>query len=1006
MMLSRLIAVLVLLITAASALVYPFRLPPDTLFRLDQWGARGGWLGALYLSQVRAQVSFSYSPLVYKECVTIACMLALLCTYLVLKVFVRAGGSGGGHPDARARWSAWVRSPVLWIILLLAFTAVGATAGGVLETVLGMAGLSAQERSRIVQSVSAVLGFSPTFHYSLRTFILFAGAIAFFLSVRETASRAFLNQFMILVCFCALIISAVSLMQHLGLATGFMPKWDDPRNRIGSLIGHNTGLSSWLLFPLSFALYLCITATRWGSRLTFSVIAIIIVLVLVAAQSRAIWILGAFMIMVLIPVLLRSTGSGWKRIAKAGALVVMLMLAAILVQTIAPKRNPFANKHMVSLAERVRHDLLNPGQLLRETRLRIAVVSMQLVAKRPLFGYGIGAFQYVYPPAQGRFLLEHPDSGLGYTNKRTDLAHNDYLQFLLENGLVGFILLTVPVVMFLRMGARAYRRATPGTGKAAIAAVGLPMFTVAVHAFLDFPMHTIPIAVLETACLGLWSSTDRILGVQLQSEEPAPVRQPVNGYQGPRLLKVFAAASAVFLVLWSPFGYLFFLREYVSDILFCDGNSWNLTASSLPNDRLQERMQAFGQAKALLREAMHVDIFNDSAFEAQIHNYIGLANDTYASVRKPDPTNDPKLIEAAKLDAERNYSAAINLSTQQIAHGELRYHYTYYLVAEAYLMLSRLHPEIPNYLMSAKRAFNQAVEMNPGDIGSLLELANLCENSPAPDPQMAAKVRDLMFYSDPETWLHTYINRPVMEYADRGDFEAARKNFGRVPQTGAGAWLVKLADADLTLRQTVWPPYPYDCFPTTPARDAWKRQQLDKGEKILAEVEKEHAGEMRVRYLRMLYDAVNGRYREALKLADALDVEFKRDTQRINDSLRVRTLEVAVMRADLAKKVGEKREIWASYELTNEYNRLHHLYRLDYFEDRLGGALQLLARCSKDSGVDVNKALRAAGFFMGNEGHMHQVQRIADYLKAEYPNDPGTKRLFQLIDECKKKGWK
>ncbi|MCX8038716.1 MAG: hypothetical protein N3D11_17015, partial [Candidatus Sumerlaeia bacterium] len=52
-------------------------------------------------------------------------------------------------------------------------------------------------------------------------------------------------------------------------------------------------------------------------------------------------------------------------------------------------------------------------------RLRIAVCSAPLLAKRPLHGYGLGSFQYVFPPAQADYFAAHPHTLLAPTPQRT-----------------------------------------------------------------------------------------------------------------------------------------------------------------------------------------------------------------------------------------------------------------------------------------------------------------------------------------------------------------------------------------------------------------------------------------------------------------------------------------------------------------------------------------------------------------------------------------------------------
>jgi O-antigen ligase len=60
-------------------------------------------------------------------------------------------------------------------------------------------------------------------------------------------------------------------------------------------------------------------------------------------------------------------------------------------------------------------------------RLKIDSDGLRMFAKKPVFGWGLGSFPVVYPHFR-----------TFYTDKFTNHAHNDYLQFLVETGLLGF----------------------------------------------------------------------------------------------------------------------------------------------------------------------------------------------------------------------------------------------------------------------------------------------------------------------------------------------------------------------------------------------------------------------------------------------------------------------------------------------------------------------------------------------------------------------------------------
>ncbi len=112
------------------------------------------------------------------------------------------------------------------------------------------------------------------------------------------------------------------------------------------------------------------------------------------------------------------------------------------------------------------------------TRLAIDRDALRMFAQRPLLGWGLGTFPDVYP--QFRSFA---------TNLVVDKAHNDYLQILVEMGILGF----VPVLWFL---VTVYRRALkklrdwPLDANAALAlAALLGVSGILVHSFVDFNLQ-------------------------------------------------------------------------------------------------------------------------------------------------------------------------------------------------------------------------------------------------------------------------------------------------------------------------------------------------------------------------------------------------------------------------------------------------------------------------------------------------------------------------------------
>lgn len=87
-----------------------------------------------------------------------------------------------------------------------------------------------------------------------------------------------------------------------------------------------------------------------------------------------------------------------------------------------------------------------------KSRLDVLRYSYRTVARSPLFGSGIGCFHLAYQQDRPALTL-----GEDYMN----VAHNDYVQWLVETGLPGGILWAILLLGTIRLGWRSYRSPTP-----------------------------------------------------------------------------------------------------------------------------------------------------------------------------------------------------------------------------------------------------------------------------------------------------------------------------------------------------------------------------------------------------------------------------------------------------------------------------------------------------------------------------------------------------------------
>ncbi len=132
---------------------------------------------------------------------------------------------------------------------------------------------------------------------------------------------------------------------------------------------------------------------------------------------------------------------------------------------------------------------IDPGT---HSRTVVARSTLSIFSQAPVLGCGFGTFVHVFPPFQppgvqfGRWLH----------------AHNDYVQFLAEGGIVGALLLAAAAVIVLGHVWRRLRE-VHGSRRAFVSGLAVGLLAIGLHSALDYSLHKPGIALTLAAVCGL-----------------------------------------------------------------------------------------------------------------------------------------------------------------------------------------------------------------------------------------------------------------------------------------------------------------------------------------------------------------------------------------------------------------------------------------------------------------------------------------------------------------------
>ncbi|MEA3305689.1 MAG: O-antigen ligase family protein, partial [Candidatus Omnitrophota bacterium] len=127
-------------------------------------------------------------------------------------------------------------------------------------------------------------------------------------------------------------------------------------------------------------------------------------------------------------------------------------------------------------------------------RLPIWQGTAELIKDYPMFGTGLGTFNYIFPKYQPA----------GIISKHYTYAHSDFLELLSETGIIGFSLFALcPMLYALYVFRRFRKRHDPWIIGISIGIFG-SLAAIFVHSFADFNLHIPANAVLLTILLSLF----------------------------------------------------------------------------------------------------------------------------------------------------------------------------------------------------------------------------------------------------------------------------------------------------------------------------------------------------------------------------------------------------------------------------------------------------------------------------------------------------------------------
>ncbi len=316
---------------------------------------------------------------------------------------------------------------------------------------------------------------------SIRSLILLINyLIVFYLTIHTFRTRRDILHLVYVIIGVSLFLSLFGLFKYLG--TNPFPWWDYTdlpalTHRLSSTYGNPDHLAGFMEMALPLLLGLLLLGYTRGQTVLFLYITCMVLSALILSLSRGAWLATAA------GLIFMAVGLLFDRHFHRKRLIIGITGTTILALFIILSTTPVVERIIETTAKDTESNLYS--------RILGWQGTIDMIGEHPLTGTGPGTYRYAFTKYQPPGLAAH----------RT-MAHNDYLHFIAEIGIVLAAAIVISLIAVFAKGLNKLKnpsRLVRGTTLGALAGVTAMIF----HSFFDFNLHIPGNTVLFTALLAI-----------------------------------------------------------------------------------------------------------------------------------------------------------------------------------------------------------------------------------------------------------------------------------------------------------------------------------------------------------------------------------------------------------------------------------------------------------------------------------------------------------------------
>lgn len=440
---------------------------------------------------------------------------------------------------------------------------------------------------------------SENLFVGLKDFFNFlAYIILFFLIIDSISDKKQINSFIQLYFYTAFFISLYTLLQYYD----FDPFFKD-FNKITSTLGQKNWVSNYIAFTFFLVLPYLILSSKEKKikRIYYYILINLLYINIIICQSRGIWI--SIFLSIIIGFYFLYIYRLFRILKENRRMLFFLIISFFVITIIYSTHNPLNRSVDTTIHRAI--TLFDKDDPSINARLLIWKNTLAMIQNNFWFGTGIGTFKLNYQLYQANYLQKYPED-IKYWIKAGE-AHNEYLQFWAELGIIGLGLYILIIYFYYKSVINYLKKERSKSEQLTIISMLISTTCFLIHCLFCFPLHVPALGVAFFIMIGLVIRI--ILGFDFEKNRQSSRFIIKLNFKNSKIINIMIILVLLFFIIF--FINNIVIKPYFAEIFYYKGMIFNLNYD-------------FKNSFPILKKAVELDEHNGRILHALGATYYNL----------------------------------------------------------------------------------------------------------------------------------------------------------------------------------------------------------------------------------------------------------------------------------------------------------------------------------------------------------------------------------------------